>query len=190
MPKFTLSCDDGCASDVRVAELAKKYGYDCVFYWPVEWHSLAYDMGYKPLSYEDALDISSEHEIGSHTITHRHLTKLEPNEIVDEIITSKYMLERLFNDLVITKFCPPRGYTNETIHNVIGEVYEHYRLTKGRQLVHVHPDSGANNNRPWRDCIDENTKELWMHSWELDKFNLWEEFEEVLREYADTPSTI
>ncbi len=76
MAKFTLSVDDACASDVRVAELAKKYGIETVFYWPCEWHSLAYEKGYKPLRFEDAYEIASSFEIGSHTITHRHLTRI------------------------------------------------------------------------------------------------------------------
>jgi hypothetical protein len=45
-----LSVDDGCASDVRLAALAKEYNIETVFYWPVEWHSLAYEKGYEPLS--------------------------------------------------------------------------------------------------------------------------------------------
>lgn len=184
MPKFTLSCDDGCASDVRVAELAKEYGYGCVFYWPVEWQSLAYDNGYEPLNFKDALDITSDFEVGSHTMTHRHLTKIPTQEAIEEIVSSKYMLERLFIGSAIKKFCPPRGYINEMLSAIVDLHYDSQRLTKGDGLVHVHPNSGGNNNKPWRDCIDENTKELWFHSHELDRFNLWEEFEQVLKEYA------
>lgn len=185
MPKFTLSCDDGCASDVRVAELAKKYGYDCVFYWPVEWHSLAYDNGYEPLTYSQALRISKDFEIGSHTVTHRHLTKLESHKAKDEIFESQWLLENMFR-VEVRKFCPPRGYTNADLTEATLEWYDSQRLTKGEGLVHVHPNSGGNNNKPWRDCIDENTKELWFHSWELDKYNLWDEFEEVLRENSSS----
>lgn len=181
--KITLSVDDGCASDVRVADLASKYEMDCVFYWPVEWHSLAYDHGYEPLSYIDALTIASQFEIGSHTVTHRHLTKLNDDEALEEIAGSKNILQSIFSQ-EISKFCPPRGYTNDRLTAATLEIYKSQRLTKGENLVHVHPDSGANNNKRWQDCVTEKTTELWFHSWELDKYNLWQELEEWLYEYT------
>ena len=178
-----LSVDDGCASDLRLADLCDKYEIDCVFYWPVEWHSLAYDNGYEPLSYDDALEIARRYEIGSHTVTHRHLTKLTLEEAQYEIVASKFMLERLFKKDV-TKFAAPRGYTSDELSELTLDFYSSQRLTKGKGLVHVHPNSGANGNKPWVECIDEYTTELWMHSWELNKYDLWDELEEVLSAYT------
>lgn len=180
--KFILSVDDGCASDVRIAELCKKYGIECVFYWPVEWHSLAYSNGYEPLDWNDAtyiIDVLG-FELGSHTITHRHLTKLSDREIYQEVSNSRYMLENMFETPVL-KFCPPRGYMNDYAYRVAKKTgYETVRLTKGKHLVHIHPNSGANNNKPWRECIDKNTEELWGHSHEWDKYDMWDEIEEFL----------
>lgn len=184
MSKIKLSCDDGCAFDVKVADLAKKYGVECVFYWPVEWHSLAYDNGYKPLSLWQAELIAEEFEIGSHTVTHRHLTKLDKEEAFYEIAASKFVLEQIFGK-PIKKFCPPRGYTNEELTERTLLIYRSQRLTKGAGLVHVHPNSGANNNMDWREyakTID--VEELWFHSWELDKYDLWEQLEDYLKENA------
>lgn len=182
MAKFTLSVDDACSSDVRVAELATKYKIKTVFYWPVEWHSLAYDNGYKPLTYVQALDIAGDHEIGAHTITHRHLTKLPIEEARNEICDSKMMLESMFGR-EIKKFCPPRGYTNEELTEYTLKHFESQRLTKGEGLVHIHPNSGANNNIHWIEYANSiDVKELWGHSHEFDKYNLWEELEGYLRE--------
>lgn len=175
-----LSVDDGCASDVRVAELAKKYDIPTTFYWPVEWHSLAYDKGYEPLSYYQARKIAKDFEIGSHTVTHRHLTSLSFAEAAVEISESKHMLEDLFGE-EITKFCPPRGYTNPQLTAFTMTQYKSQRLTKGPGLVHIHPSSGANGNVPWRDYAkNHDITEAWCHSWELDKYELWEELEEYL----------
>lgn len=176
-----ISVDDGCASDVRVAELAKKYGIEAVFYWPVDWTSLALDNDYAPLSMDEAWKIAQDFEIGSHTVTHRHLTKLDPSQAKWEIWESKVRLMKLF-DQPITKFCAPRGYTNEDLTKFTLEHYKSQRLTKGKGLVHIHPDSGANGNKPWRECITDETTECWMHSWELDRFNLWGELEGFLKE--------
>jgi peptidoglycan/xylan/chitin deacetylase (PgdA/CDA1 family) len=177
-----MSVDDGCASDVRIADLASKYEIETIFYFPVEWHSLAYDKGYEPLGYDEAMKISQVHQIGSHTITHRHLTALPEVEAQKEIIGSKFMLERMFQTN-ITHFAPPRGYTNDKLSEFTLKFYEKQRLTKGEGLVHIHPDSGANYNVPWREYAKSiDVKEIWCHSWELDKYDLWGQLEEFLRE--------
>lgn len=176
-----LSVDDACASDVRVADLARKYEIKAIFYWPVEWHSLAYDKGYEPLTYIDAQNIASDFEIGAHTVTHRHLTSISFLDGVYEIVASKAMLEQMFNKSV-SKFAPPRGYSNSELTKVVHDLGMTQRLTKGEGLVHIHPNSGANGNRPWRDCINDNTEEIWGHSHEFDRYNLWDELEDFLSE--------
>lgn len=186
MANFVMSIDDGCASDVRVADLAQKYEVKTIFYWPVEMHSLALNKGYTPLNYGDAYDIAQRFEIGSHTITHPHLTKIPEEEATYEIVASKTMLQQLFN-VSVKKFCPPRGYTNERLTAITNDFYESQRLTVGQGLVHIHPDSGANFNTPWRERYNvEKAKghdiELWGHSHEWDRFNMWDEIEEFLRE--------
>lgn len=188
MSKIRMSCDDGCSSDVRVAELAKKYDVECVFYWPVEWHSLAYDNGYEPLNFKQALNIAKDFEVGSHTITHRHLTKINHEAALDEIYTSKTMLESFLGKQV-KKFCPPRGYTNISLTEYTLQLYESQRLTRGSNLVHVHPNSGGNENHDWREWADSKVRlfdevELWFHSWELDKYKLWGQLEDYLKETA------
>lgn len=182
-----LSVDDGCISDMRIADLARKYGIKTIFYWPVNIESLALNNGYEPLTRSKALQIAKDFEIGSHTITHRHLTKIPVSEAKKEIHDSKQMLEIMYNK-TITKFCPPRGYTNDELTKYTLKHYTSQRLTRGKGLVHIHPDSGANGNKPWRECIDTNTTEIWCHSWELNKFNLWEELEVFLNEYTRSKS--
>lgn len=161
-----------------------EYRIPTVFYWPVEWHLLAYSKGYMPLEYPDAVRISQDHEVGSHTITHRHLTNLTVPDAVYEIVQSKTMLEELFAQDV-TKFCPPRGYTTDGLTAVTLEMYESQRLTRGENLVHIHPASGANAHRPWQDVLQEKLKlgievEIWGHTWELDRYDIWGELEEML----------
>ncbi len=183
MKKIKLSVDDGCASDVRVAALAEKYDVETIFYWPVEWHSLAHENGYKPLSFKEACLIADKFEIGAHTITHRHLTKITYAEAMYEIDESQRMLEELFG-IAVYKFCPPRGYTNEELTEFTFELYDSQRLTKGKGLVHIHPDSGANGNVSWLTKAEElgdQLEELWCHSWELDKYNLWDELEDFFK---------
>lgn len=181
-----LSVDDGCKSDIRVADLAERYEIPVTFYWPVEWRSLAYDNGYEPLNILEAYNIAQKHTIGSHTVTHRHLTKLNELEAQVEITDSKFMLEALFNKPV-TKFCPPRGYISPEQMQYALTLYDSVRLTKGKGLVHIHPNSGANGNIPWREYVEQHEiTEAWGHSHEFDRFNLWDELEEWLREVSHT----
>lgn len=174
-----ISVDDACASDVRLADLCQKYEIPCTFYWPVEWRSYAYHKDFEPLSLIDATKIAQNFEVGSHTVTHRLLTDLNVYEAQLEIADSKFMLEALFNKPV-KKFCPPRGYTNSQLTAYTLQFYDSERLTRGKNLVHIHPDSGANGNIPWRKAINKDTTEVWCHSWELDKFRLWKELEDYL----------
>lgn len=161
-----------------------KYRIPAVFYWPVEHHSLAYSKGYQPLRREAAQAIADVFEVGSHTITHRHLTDLPLDEAEYEIVASREMLSEQFGWEVI-KFCPPRGYTNDELTKITLKNYMSQRLTKGPGLIHVHPESGANGKKPWRQKLDEELAkgdvEIWGHSWELDKYDLWGELDEVLR---------
>ena len=178
-----ISVDDGCLSDVRLAELCQKYEIPCTFYLPVEMRSLAYDNNYLPLTHYDAQQIADNFEIGSHTLTHRHLTKIPFNEALLEIVDSKKILQHIYN-VNIKKFAPPRGYTSEELTKITLIEYDSQRLTKGidsegNKLVHVHPKSGANDEKPWRECLTVDTH-LWMHSYDLDRFNLWKELEEFL----------
>lgn len=178
-----MSVDDGCASDVRVAQLAEKYEIPTVFYWPVEWQTIARHGNYQPLSVVDAGKIARKHEVGSHTVTHRLLTRIPEKEAIHEIIESKALLGKIFGKMP-NKFAPPRGYTNESLTEITLSVYDSQRLTRGYGLVHVHPRSGVNENKHWLEYAAENTvEEIWMHSSELDLYDEWDNLEQYLRSY-------
>lgn len=183
MSRLTLSVDDGCSSDIRVADLARKYNIKLVIYIPAAWHYYAKSKGFSPLRASQIEELSREFEIGSHTITHRHLTKIPLEEAKQEIKDSKEMLEKMF-DTKITKFCPPRGYTNPELTEYTLSIYESQRLTKGEGLVHIHPDSGANGNVHWLEYAKGiEVKELWCHSWELNRYpEEWDNLEKYLKE--------
>lgn len=104
-----------------------------------------------------------------------------------EMLQSKFILEALFKKPV-TKFCPPRGYTNKELTDFALRHFESQRTTVGKGLVHVHPKSGVNDNKHWLDYAFEipEVNELWMHSWELDQHpQEWENLEDYLKEYAN-----
>lgn len=169
-----ISCDDGAESDIRLAELCSKYNIEAIFYWPIEWHNLALGR-YVPISFANAEKIAKQFEIGAHGITHRSLTRIPENEAMREIEESGKMLESLF-DKKVNNFAPPRGYSNGLLTEFTLKFYDKQRLTKGKGLVHAHPNSGANNNKHWLVRIKEieaaggEVNEIWLHSWELDRY--------------------
>ena len=181
-----VSIDDASYSDEHMAELSKKYGFECIFFWPVEWHTLAHMKGYDPLDFETAKQIAQNHEIGSHTITHPVLTRVETDNVIYEVIKSKDILEALFG-VEVTKFAFPRGYTNQYINRLVYTRYSYARRTvgiddDGYTLVHVHPESGANRGKHWQELTDVENLHLWCHGWEMDYYQLWNEFEKFIME--------
>lgn len=176
-----ISVDDGCQSDMRLGDLARMHNLELVIYLPVMWKEYARQKGFKPLLVPQALDLVHEFELGSHTISHRLLTKIPLDEAKEEIFYSKIYLQQKFGRH-IRKFAPPRGYITPELTKYALKHYDEIRLTRQPNLVHIHPNSGANGNKPWREAINENTTELFCHSHELDKFNLWEELEAYLED--------
>jgi peptidoglycan/xylan/chitin deacetylase (PgdA/CDA1 family) len=58
--------------------------------------------------------VKAGHEIGSHSLTHPHLTQLTPAAAKNEILTSKKKLEDTFG-VAIKHFCFPYGDWNERV---------------------------------------------------------------------------
>lgn len=180
MNSLRFSFDDGSKEDVRLSNLLTKYGIRATFYIPSDWEFVNTLNKRESLTLTELKEIAEHHDIGSHTITHPLLTRIPIEDAEIEIAESKQQLEYILGDK-ITKFCPPRGYTNPELNKIILKHYKEIRLTKGEGLVHIHPNSGVNNHKHWLDCIDEKTVELWGHSHELTEHNLWGEFEEFLK---------
>ncbi len=64
--------------------------------------------------------LQAGHEIGSHGMTHRHLTRLSLEAVRREVVDSKKLLEDLFAR-PIRHFCYPYGDMNEVIRDVVAE---------------------------------------------------------------------
>jgi peptidoglycan/xylan/chitin deacetylase (PgdA/CDA1 family) len=74
--------------------------------------------------------LAAGHEIGSHTLTHPHLTQLPPGQAREEIFASKKKLEDLFGR-PIRHFCYPYGDWNEVIRELVQEAGYETACTTG-----------------------------------------------------------
>lgn len=204
--QVTISVDDGCDSDYRLAKLFLKYNIKAVFYWPVDIHGLSMTKHWKAIEPSHEEFIAQNFEIGSHTISHRYLTQIPENEAIDEIIQSKKILENKYGQ-PITKFCYPRGYTTpkltETVKQagyelgrstVIGHIGKPENPFFASTAVHMGcPIRAEYVGSTWLDyglkLFEQAQKEnkdfeAWAHSWEIDRYNEWANVETFIKELS------
>lgn len=205
MIRFEVSVDDGCQLDTRIGKLCLKYKIPCTFYIPIDYMTMALQNGYEPLTQKSYRWLIDNFEIGSHGVTHRYLTKIDPEEAKDEIFASKKMLENLI-DRKVTKFCYPRGYANDQIKQWVKEAgYTHARSTAigniqgptddffAETTVHMGcPVRPEYEGTTWLDYATEKYREclegdgnyifhVWGHSWEIDRYNEWKNVETLFK---------
>jgi len=111
----TTSWDDGHKLDVRLGSLLKKYQIKGTFYISPEDHE------YKKadlLSEKEIKNLAKDFEIGAHTLTHPHLSKIPLKKADYEIRESKKYLENL-TGRKITSFCYPYGDYNQDVVNLV-----------------------------------------------------------------------
>lgn len=201
--KLIASFDDGCAYDLRLAELMKKYDIPTTFYWPYSLEkSKNVSRVSKFLTMEQCITLSKDFEVGSHTVAHHHLTKINIKQARNEIFDSKKLWEDKLGKPV-TKLCYPRGYTNGIIKVLVKNAgYQEARGTKIGSLtpgtdpfdvlttVHIGIDRIEYNNRSWeifaremfKKATEDSIYHIMGHSWEIDLFGDWENFETLLKE--------
>jgi len=73
------------------------------------------------------------HEVGSHTLTHPHLTEISPEQAEREIILSKTMIEDALGE-TIHSFAYPYGDENDIIRQLVAKAGYKFAVTtqKGR----------------------------------------------------------
>ena len=79
--------------------------------------------------------VSEGWEIGSHTCTHKYLGKLKNDEIVNELLFSKQMLEEIINSEV-TSFAPPYGIIDKRVLEISKSIgYKEIFIQKNKNVV-------------------------------------------------------
>lgn len=112
-PMVTMSWDDGHPLDLRVAELMAKYAMRGTFYVPVR------NDEHKVMDRSDIVKISSEFEIGGHTLNHVKLTDISSkDEIYREISIGKTVMEDYIGKEITTFAYPKGGYNRQIKHLV------------------------------------------------------------------------
>ena len=64
--------------------------------------------------------LAAGHEVGSHTLTHPHLTRVSPQQAREEIFASRKKLEDMFG-VSVRHFCHPYGDWNAAVRDLVME---------------------------------------------------------------------
>lgn len=105
----TTSWDDGDSADLKLAELLRSKGIQGTFYIPIKFRK-------KPLGHAELRALASiGFEIGAHGWSHKHLWRLQIQEVNQEVRPCKDVLEDILGKRV-EMFCYPNGrYDRNTI---------------------------------------------------------------------------
>ena len=205
--KILVSVDDGHQLDMQMAGLLLKHKIPAVFYIAPDFSDLVKRQIVK-IAGLGGCDFCKKSkglfEIGAHTLTHPlDLKKLSDEEAVKEIAGSKAQLEKMLGyKRKVTKFCYPKGKFNERIKEIVKNAGFKEARTVGflntdfptdpyqtDPTIHIHPDKKEFKNKTWMDwgysLFDEVIKEggrfeLWGHSEEVERYNMWEFLDEFL----------
>ena len=116
----TTSWDDGDQRDLRLAEILRYRKIRGTFYVPVTPY-----MGRAALSHAELRALLSEgFEIGAHGVSHKHLWKLSPEELAEEINPCKPVLEDILG-AEVRMFCYPRGRYDSNVVRAVKEAGYH-----------------------------------------------------------------
>ncbi len=120
----TTSWDDGHPSDLKLAELLKRYDIPATFYIPID------NMETECMNPQQISEVAQSFDVGGHSYHHVDLTKISPKEAEKEIMEGKRRLEEIIGKEVIS-FCYPRGsFSHEIIDIVKGAGFIGGRTTK------------------------------------------------------------
>ena len=120
---ITMSWDDGSPYDMRLAELLLKYNISSTFYIPKN-----NSEGIPVLKETDIKLLSTQFEIGGHTIDHLRLNSLSNKDKLFQINESKNWLEDLTGD-DIKGFCFPGGEFDQSILSIVKDSGYYYSRT-------------------------------------------------------------
>jgi peptidoglycan/xylan/chitin deacetylase (PgdA/CDA1 family) len=128
----TTSWDDGHVLDTKMADLLASHGCKGTFYVSPKSHEIRPS---KRISKAALRDVDSKFEVGGHTLTHPHLTRVPPSVAVGEITDGKHAVEDVIGH-AITSFCYPYGaYRPEHVEMVgaagfrVGRTIRRFNLT-------------------------------------------------------------
>ncbi|MGA1821869.1 MAG: polysaccharide deacetylase family protein [Thermoplasmatota archaeon] len=117
---LSLTFDDGLSSQADIASPAMNdFGLNGTFFVTVGNVGIPY--GAEWFEWQEAADYG--HEIGAHSITHPDLTTLSPDDLWDEVVFAKQMIEANLTGVDVETMSYPMGMYNSTVTSLVEQHY-------------------------------------------------------------------
>lgn len=199
---FTLSFDDGTIQDFRFIELIDKYGLKCTFNLNsglfATKHNIIHegiDVCHDEILASQVKDLYKNHEVAVHTVHHPRLDECDEQKIIHEVLDDYNTLKELSGKDIIGMAYPGGPYYNEFVIETILKntpiryartINSHKTFELPNRFMEWHPTCHQNDPDLMELAEDFiNAEEgddilfyLWGHTFEFDKFNTWDSFEE------------
>jgi peptidoglycan/xylan/chitin deacetylase (PgdA/CDA1 family) len=155
-PQVVVTFDDGAASDLlNAAPVLQELGFGATFYLTASFIGMP---GFLTAVQARALAATGL-EVGSHSMTHAHLTDLAERELRHEIVDSKRMLEDIC-EVQMTSFSCPGGHVTTRVVEIAREagytsvvtsrVHRNQRDASAFSLGRVAVTAAASPDAVWR----------------------------------------
>ena len=186
---FTMSFDDGQVHDLRLVDIFNKYGIKGTFH--LNSGKLDDEKG-TFLTSEDVATKFEGHEISVHSLTHPFLERISDEEIVNEIVEDRKILEKLCGYPVRGMSYPFGTYTKDLIPKLrtLGMQYSRTVKSTGKftvpeDFMEWHPTCHQIDGRiyDYLTACKENKYPMplfyvWGHSYEFEHNDNWARIEE------------
>ena len=198
---FTMSFDDGTIQDRRFINLIDKYNLKCTFNLNSGFfgqvHNIVHDgiqVCHDEVLPSEVNELYKNHEIAVHTVNHPNLLDCTRGEIIREVNVDYECLTELSGKIIIGMAYPGGPFYNDfVIETIQKNTPIRYARTTNSSKTFDLPD----NFMEWYPTCHQNDEEimmlaeefvniepqkdmlfyLWGHSFEFDKFNSWDNFE-------------
>lgn len=201
MKAITFSYDDGNVSDERLIELFNKYNCKCTF----NINSLSVGNGYS-VTADRLRQVYNGHEIAVHTLSHPRLYDITDQQLIEEVEQDRINLER-YMGYDVRGMAYPFGHCDQRIINVLKENTKiKYSRTTNHTFGFSLPTDLLELNPTIHHLMYDKLMDLgeqflklkpktlqlfyiWGHSWEFDKYNFWNKFEDFLKMICNKEDT-
>ena len=197
---FTLSFDDGTVQDRRFIELIDKYNLRATFNLNSGFfgqkHRIVHqgiDVCHDEVEKDEVNHVYRNHEVAVHTVTHPNLKKSDDNTVIAQVRDDYNALTELCGKEIIGMAYPCGGdcYDERVIKLITHIRYarttnSHHTFALPQSFMEWHPTCHQNDDQLMQlaeKFIEAEPTEdmlfyLWGHSFEFDKFESWDRFEE------------
>lgn len=207
---FNISYDDGVLQDIRFVELLNKYGLKGTFNLNFELMESGFEWTHecgltvKRLDLQQAAKLYSGHEVASHTLTHPYMDNLSRQEIMNQMVTDKEKLEKLFQREV-RGFAVPFLYYSDLVAQCAREAgFEYARISEESNSYAVPRDYywWKGGKFHWDDDLEQyvdgflhTNKELALcqivgHSYDLDAGDMWDRMEAICAKVSNAEDVL